>query len=384
MRDRPDTAADPASAGEAPARFDAVLLVSFGGPEAPDEVWPFLRNVTRGRGVPDERLAEVAEHYQLFGGRSPINDQNRALLALLDDPLEPRRLYWGNRNSAPFLAETVAQMAADGIRSAAVFVTAAYASYSSCRQYREDLAGAIEQCPQASGIGWYKLRHFYNHPGFVEAQTDRVREALAQAGPQAHLVFTAHSIPSVAAQTSGPPPGGGAYPHQLAETAGLVAAATGHGQDWDLVYQSRSGPPSVPWLGPDIVEHLEALADRGVRDVVVVPSGFVSDHLEVAFDLDVEAVDAAGRLGIRLVRAGTVGTHPAFVSMVCELVEERERVELGPTRDSPRPVLGNDPPSHDACPLGCCPGRIQRAAAAGMPGDGTSAQVGPATGVAGG
>jgi len=370
-----------------------VLLVSFGGPEAPDEVWPFLRNVTRGRGVPDERLAEVAEHYQLFGGRSPINDQNRALLALLHAPLAPRRLYWGNRNSAPFLAETVAQMAADGVRSAAVFVTAAYASYSSCRQYREDLAAAIEQCAQDPGIAWYKLRHFYNHPGFVEAQTDRVREALAQAGPQAHLVFTAHSIPTVAAETSGPPPGQGAYPHQLAETARLVAQAVGRsqgqGQDWDLVYQSRSGPPTVPWLGPDVVEHLEALAARGVRDVVVVPSGFVSDHLEVAFDLDVEAVDAAERLGIQLVRAGTVGTHPAFVSMVRELVEERERVELGPAWGSPRPVLGNDPPSHDVCPLGCCPGRVKRPAAAGMPGDGlpgagSGARVGPASGATGG
>jgi len=381
----------PGAAAEsgAPARFDAVLLVSFGGPEGPEEVWPFLRSVTKGRGVPDERLAEVAGHYQLFGGRSPINDQNRALLELLRPELAPRALYWGNRNSPPFLADTVAQMATDGVRNAAVFVTAAYASYSSCRQYREDLAGAITAAtaaapegPDPAGIRFHKLRHYYNHPGFIEAQVDRVREALIEAAAAAdqppaddkvpRLVFTAHSIPVAAADSSGPPGGRGAYPRQLAETARLVAegvgAAGAAGQDegWDLVYQSGSGPPSVPWLGPDVVEHLEHLAEGGVHDVVVVPSGFVSDHLEVAFDLDVEAREAAQQLGIRLTRASTVGTHPAFVQMVHELVDEREHVEhAGPRFDGVRPVAGGTAPSHDVCPLDCCPGRVRKPAAAG-------------------
>ncbi len=347
--------------------YDAVLLVSFGGPEGPDDVMPFLRNVTAGRGVPDERLAEVAHHYERFGGVSPINEQNRTLLAALRTELAPRRVYWGNRNWAPYLDEALAEMRADGVTRAAVFVTAGYASYSSCRQYREDLAAA-----DPGEIHLDKLRHYYNHPAFIAAQTARVSElhssvAGADGFPDdAHLVFTAHSIPTASADTSGPQ--GGAYPHQLSEAARLVAAELAELTSWhgtyEVAWQSRSGPPSVPWLEPDVNDVVRRLAGEGVLHVVAVPVGFVSDHVEVRYDLDVEAADTAAEVGIRFHRAATVGTAPEFVAMVRELVVERE---CGP--QSPRRVIGTDGPSHDVCPLDCCPGRTPRPAAAGQPDD---------------
>jgi ferrochelatase len=351
--------------------YDAVLLVSFGGPERPEDVLPFLRNVTRGRGIPDERLAEVAGHYLHFGGRSPINDQNRALLAELRKELAPRPVYWGNRNWDPFLAEATAMLRADGHRRVACFFTAAYASYSSCRQYRENLADALVEigCPVPPAEGpshtFDKLRHYYNHPGFLAAQADRVRTALgeltrkigAPAADQARLVFTAHSIPTSAARTSGP--SGNAYENQLRESSRLVAEMVGASDRWQLAWQSRSGSPTIPWLEPDIVEVLPDLVAEGVPGVVVVPIGFISDHLEVAFDLDVEAADRARALDLPMVRAGTVGVHPRFVRMVRELVEERERAEIE------RPFLGWDGPSHDVCPTDCCPPRTWRPAAAG-------------------
>ncbi len=364
--------------------YDAVLLVSFGGPEGPDDVMPFLRNVTAGRGIPDERLAEVAGHYHHFGGRSPINDQNRALLAELRRELAPRPVYWGNRNWDPLLSEALREMRQDGVERAACFFTAAYASYSSCRQYRENLADALTTIgapvlpagaePSVPGAGdgvdraplvLDKLRHFYNHPGFLEAQADRVRVALgelaaeagAAAAAQARLVFTAHSIPTAAAATSGP--SGGAYEAQLREAAGLVAGMVDAADRWQLAFQSRSGSPTVPWLEPDVTELLPDLVAEGVPAVVLVPIGFVSDHLEVAFDLDVEAAERAAALELPLVRAGTVGVHPRFVRMVRELVEERER------GDAARPYLGGDGPSHDVCPATCCRPRFLRQAAAG-------------------
>lgn len=339
--------------------YDAVLLVSFGGPEGPGDVLPFLRNVTAGRGVPDERLAEVAKHYELFGGVSPINAQNRELQAALQEALAPRAVYWGNRNWAPYLPETLQQMRADGIVRAAVFVTAAYASYSSCRQYREDLAAA-----DPGELQLDKLRHYYNHPGFIRAQSDQVL-ALAEAlVSDARLIFTAHSIPQASALTSGP--AGGAYPAQVAEAAALVAAEVRERSAWrgefEVAWQSRSGPPSVPWLEPDINDRLEQLAAEGVRDVVAVPVGFVSDHVEVRYDLDIEAAATAARVGIRLARAGTVGTSQPLIEMVRELVLERE-AGFG----ARRPALGTAGPSYDVCPLGCCPGRVPRPAAAGDP-----------------
>jgi ferrochelatase len=342
--------------------YDAVLLVSFGGPERPEDVEPFLRNVTRGRGVPDERLAEVAGHYQHFGGRSPINDQNRALLEGLRRELAPRPVYWGNRNWDPFLSDTIREMCDDGVRRAACFFTSAYASYSSCRQYRENLADAI---PPGATLVLDKLRHYYNHPGFLEPQADRVRVALAeltdrvgveQAG-RARLVFTAHSVPTASARTSGP--SGDAYESQLREAARIVAGMVGAGDRWQLAWQSRSGSPAVPWLEPDVVELLPDLVAEGVPAVVIVPIGFISDHLEVAFDLDVEAAGRADALGLPMVRAGTVGVHPRFVRMVRELVEERE------CGAAARPFLGADGPSHDVCPAACCPPRVWRPAAAG-------------------
>lgn len=340
--------------------YDAVLLVSFGGPEGPNDVMPFLRNVTAGRNVPEERLEEVAEHYALFDGVSPINEQNRELLAALREVLAPRAVYWGNRNWAPYLPEALEQMQADGVQRAAVFVTAAYASYSSCRQYREDLAAA-----EPGELQLDKLRHYYNHPGFITAQADAVVALGDQLAPGARMVFTAHSIPEASARTSGPE--GGAYPRQLAEAGTLVAdqvrERTGWTGEHEVAWQSRSGPPSVPWLEPDINDRLEQLAAEGVRDVVVVPVGFVSDHVEVRYDLDIEAAATARRLGINLVRAATVGTGPLFVQMVADLVIEREN--LG----SLRPTLGTSGPSYDVCPLNCCPGRVARPAAAGDPRD---------------
>ena len=352
------------------ADYEAFVLVSFGGPEGPADVMPFLENVTRGRGVPRERLAEVAHHYDLFGGVSPINQQCRDLMAAIEKDFAVSGLdlpvYWGNRNWAPYLADTVAEMAADGVRRAVAFVTSAYGSYSSCRQYLDDIEAARAQAgPCAPEID--KIRHYFNHPGFIEPVTEAT---LAAAGslppavaPHVPLVFTAHSVPETMAAASGP--SGGLYPAQLTEAARLVAAgvaaATGHERPWQLVYQSRSGPPSVPWLGPDVCDHLADLARDGAPGAVLVPVGFTSDHLEVVHDLDVQAAEAGQRLGLPLARAATPGTHPRFVSMITELV--RERLDAAPSRQ----VLGGLGAAPDACPGGCCP-RPVAAHGAGRPG----------------
>ena len=328
--------------------YDALLLVSFGGPEGREEVMPFLENVTRGRAVPRERLLEVSAHYEHFGGVSPINAQNRALLSALRAELDARGpalpCYWGNRNWRPFLAETVAEMARDGVRRALAFVTSAFGSYSSCRQYLEDIARA-RAAVGASAPVVDKLRLFWNHPGFIEPVVERVETALAAlpdaSRASAHLAFTAHSVPRAMAV-------GSAYEAQLAAACGLVVERLAARHPWRLVYQSRSGPPSVPWLEPDIGAHLAGLRAEGATDVVVIPIGFVTDHLEVKWDLDVEAAARARNLGLRFVRAGTVGTHPRFVAMIRDLVLER-------TTGAPRRALGPEGPAPDDCPADCCP-----------------------------
>jgi ferrochelatase len=343
--------------------YDALLLLSFGGPEGPDDVMPFLENVVRGRGVPRDRLLGVAEHYQHFGGASPINDQNRALLAAIRDELSAHDLdlpvYWGNRNWHPFVEDTVAAMAKDGIGRALVFVTSAYSSYSGCRQYQEDLVRAAEAAG-ADAPELHKIRHFFDHPGFIDPQADAVRAAVAEIDSSRHattrLVFTAHSIPTSMARQAGPAalvgeltPDQGLYVVELREASRLVAEAGAPEIGWDLVWQSRSGPPSVPWLEPDVNDHLTGLADAGVTDVVVVPVGFVSDHVEVLWDLDVEARETARRLGLGFTRTPSPGPDPRFVAMVRELVAER----LDPT--VAKRALSPVGPSHDTCPLGCCP-----------------------------
>jgi protoporphyrin/coproporphyrin ferrochelatase len=332
--------------------FDAFILLSFGGPEKPDDVMPFLRNVTRGRGIPESRLLAVSEHYMHFGGVSPINAQNRALLAAVSSDFADNGIkmptYWGNRNWHPMVEDTVAQMRDDGVTHALGFATSAYGGYSSCKQYWEDIARARAAVgPRAPQIT--KLRQFHDHPGFVGPHVSAVREALGSL-PSARrettrLVFTAHSIPESMATSAGPH--GGRYTAQLNETASLVHAAAAPDLPWDLVWQSRSGPPQVPWLEPDINDHLAALASSGVTDVVVSPIGFVSDHLEVVWDLDNEAAATAESLGLGYARAATPGTDPRFVTMVRELVEER-------TAGRPRERLGTLP-IWDDCPSGCCP-----------------------------
>lgn len=328
--------------------YDAVLLVSFGGPENTEDVMPFLENVTRGRNIPRERLTEVAEHYYHFGGKSPINDQNQALIAAVESELKRQDIdlpiYWGNRNWQPFLPDALRAMRDGGVKNALAFVTSAYSSYSGCRQYRENLA--VAQAEVGEGAPKIdKLRVFYNHPGFIEACAERVREALRQfAGGESErprLIATAHSIPASMAEASN-------YELQLRETARLVAGSLGF-EDWDLVFQSRSGPPTQPWLGPDILDHLRQLAERGVKNVVVSPLGFLSDHMEILYDLDAEAAELAGELGMTMVRAKTVGTHPAFVRMVVQLIRER----LFP--DEPKLAIGPFGPNHDVCPANCCP-----------------------------
>jgi ferrochelatase len=346
------------------ADYDAFVLVSFGGPEGPADVMPFLENVTRGRGVPHERLAEVAHHYDQFGGVSPINQQCRDLLAAIEKNFAAGGLdlpvYWGNRNWSPYLADTVAEMAAHGVRRAIAFVTSAYGSYSSCRQYLDDIEAArLRAGPGAPRID--KIRHFFNHPGFIGPFTESTLAAIGSlppgVRPDASLVFTAHSVPESMAAASGP--GGDLYPAQLAEAArlvaGSVAAADGRERPWRLVYQSRSGPPSVPWLGPDVCDHLAGLARDGAPGAILVPVGFVSDHMEVLYDLDVEAAQAGQRLGLPLARAATPGTHPRFVSMITELVRERagDPGLVRGQRPAPR-TLGVMERGPDTCPNGCC------------------------------
>jgi ferrochelatase len=327
--------------------YDALLVVSFGGPESAEDVMPFLQNVTRGRNIPRERLAEVAEHYYHFGGKSPINDQNRALIASLESELKSEGIampiYWGNRNWQPYLPDALRAMRDDGVKNALAFITSAYSSYSGCRQYRENIACAQsevgEGAPQVD-----KLRVFYNHPAFIEACAERIREALPQFvenDPLPRLVATAHSIPSAMAQTSD-------YERQLRETTRLVAERLGW-NEWDLVFQSRSGPPTQAWLGPDILDHLRDLADQGVKKVLVSPLGFLSDHMEILYDLDSEAAELSRELGLTMVRAETVGTHPAFVRMIVQLIRER----ILP--DEPKLAIGQFGPNHDACPVDCCP-----------------------------
>ncbi|MDQ3695846.1 MAG: ferrochelatase [Chloroflexota bacterium] len=328
--------------------YDALLVLSFGGPEGPDDVIPFLENVTKGRTVPRKRLLAVAEHYQHFGGVSPINDQNRMLVTALAAELEQHQIelpiYFGNRNWHPFVEATVQQMREDGIRRALVFVTSAFSSYSGCRQYREDLARAVEPLG-ADELELAKLRVFYNHPGFVRAMAERVEEGLgwlaADRRAGAALVFTAHSIPLAMARSC-------AYEAQLRESCRLVTESVGI-RDYRLAYQSRSGSPQVPWLEPDILDELERVRDSGGQDVLVTPIGFVSDHMEVMFDLDEEAMARSAELGLTMVRVGTAGTHPAFVTMIRELIEERM------TEHPTRLALGSRGPSHDICPINCCP-----------------------------
>jgi protoporphyrin/coproporphyrin ferrochelatase len=336
--------------------YDAFVLVSFGGPEAREDVIPFLRNVTRGRNVPADRLEQVAEHYYRLGGASPINQQCRDLAAAVEKDFAASGIalpvYWGNRNWDPFLADTVREMTAAGVRRAIAFVTSAYSSYSSCRQYLDDIELARAQAgPGAPVID--KIRQFFNHPGFIEPLAASTRRAIESLPPlvknDVDLVFTAHSIPAAMSAASGPG-GRGAYPAQLAEAARLVAERAGPGLRWRLAYQSRSGPPSQPWLGPAIGDCLTELAGSGARAVVLVPVGFVSDHMEVRYDLDVEAAETARRLGLPLARAATPGTDPAFISMITELV--RERLD-----GSPRAALGRLGPQHDSCPHGCCAAR---------------------------
>jgi len=337
--------------------YQALVIISFGGPEGPDDVLPFLENVLRGRQVPRERMLAVAEHYQHFGGISPINAQNRALLAALENEFHLAglnlRLYWGNRNWHPLLGDTLRQMRDDGIRRALALVTSAYSSYSSCRQYLENIALAQSEAgPGAPEVD--KLRVFFNHPGFVESVVERFREAVdplpAAQRNSAYVVFTAHSIPLAMAAFC-------AYEAQLAEASRLVAEALAIPADkWGLVYQSRSGPPAQPWLEPDIRDHLRRLRTQGVSDVIIVPIGFISDHMEIVYDLDVEARHCAEELGLRMVRVKTVGTHPRFVRMVRELVVERM------SGAAERPALGMMGPGHDQCPEDCCRSARERAA----------------------
>jgi len=288
------------------SRYDALLVLSFGGPEKHEDVLPFLENVLRGRNVPRERMLEVAEHYYHFNGRSPINDQNRALIAALKEVVKIP-VYWGNRNWHPMLTDTVRQMRDDGIRRAIAFVTSAFGSYSGCRQYAEDVdraRAAVEGAPEIA-----RIRPFSAHPAFIEAMTDRVRAAIAEV-PQGQLIFTAHSIPIAMTQSS-------PYVDELNRACAAVAAGVDR-PDWKLVYQSRSGPPGQPWLEPDICDYL-----REVRtDAVIAPIGFLSDHMEVLYDLDTEARAVCDGLGLKMVRAGTVETHPAMIRMIAELIEQ--------------------------------------------------------------
>ena len=349
------------------APYDAILLLSFGGPEQPGDVMPFLRTVTAGRGIPDERLASVAEHYYAFGGRSPINDQNRALLAALRAELDRREigtpLVWGNRNFHPFVTDALREAHEGGVRRVLTVVTSAYSSYSSCRQYREDLARAVDAlADEGRELVVDKIRPYWNHPGFARANSRLVTEAARGLGAvpdaQARLVFVTHSIPDGMDDTSGPGDGeGNLYRRQHLQLAAAITdevnATLSRDLDFEMVYCSRSGPPSQPWLEPDVNDRLEELATAGVTDVVVAPIGFVSDHMEVRFDLDTEAAQTAERLGLRMVRVPTVGTDDEFVGGLVDLALERAAQARGD--DAPTPVWPGSDVRPAVCRPGCCP-----------------------------
>jgi ferrochelatase len=329
------------------ADYDALLIVSFGGPERREDVIPFLENVLRGKPVPRSRLLEVAEHYYHFGGVSPINAQTREFITALKDELQSSGIalpvYWGNRNWHPLLTDTLREMADKGVGRALAFVMSAYSSYSGCRQYLENIAAARAAVGEHAPIV-EKVRAFYNHPDFITANAERVRDALGECPrrPDTTLLFTAHSIPVAMSDHCN-------YVQQLTESCRLVAESVQWPESrWRLVYQSRSGRPGDPWLEPDISDALRELASQGVTQVVVAPIGFLSDHLEVLYDLDCEAQRVAVELGLTMVRAATVGTHPRFVAMVRELIEER----LG-QRNECR-AIGQYGPSCDVCPVDCC------------------------------
>lgn len=398
------TVCDPSTLPErdpqAPAPYDAVLLVSFGGPEGQDDVIPFLRNVTRGRGIPEERLEEVAHHYRHFGGVSPINDQNRALRAALRAELDARGLdlpvLWGNRNWDPYVADALREAHAAGHRRLLAVVTSAYSSYSSCRQYREDLAGALIETGLQDELTIDKVRQYFDHPGFVSPFVEGVRGALVRThdallahagggatGPaevdlarDAHVLFVTHSIPTSTAVASGPRDAQlgeeGAYGAQHRAVADVVMASIGSndgptagstsgahgaalaGVPWSLVYQSRSGAPTTPWLEPDINDAIAELAERGVKAVVIAPIGFVSDHLEVMWDLDEEALTTARDAGLHAERVPTPGVHPAFVAGLVDLVQERLAGQTDPVTPRSRPALTPLGPWYDVCRPGCC------------------------------
>lgn len=328
-------------------QYDAILVMSFGGPEGHDDVMPFLENVVQGRNVPRERLEEVAEHYYHFGGVSPINEQNRALIQALEEVLDENGLnlpiYYGNRNWHPMIEDTLRQMKDDGIQRAITFITSGFSCYSGCRQYREDIIRAIgavgDGAPEID-----KIRVFYNHPDFIQPIVDNIRCVLKMFSPNqqadVHIAFTAHSIPLGMARHS-------AYEAQLQEACRLVANEL-KTTNYQLVYQSRSGPPHIPWLEPDILDHMEVLNTQGIKNLIIMPIGFISDHMEVLFDLDTEAREKADELGMKMIRAATVGTARPFVEMIVQLIEERM------TTDPERLAMGRRDANHDICPMNCC------------------------------
>ena len=352
-----------------PGPYDALLLYSFGGPNKPEDVVPFLRNVTAGKGIPDSRLEEVGEHYYAFGGKSPINDQNLALKAALEAELARRGIdipvVWGNRNWEPYTTDAIDELERLGAQRAVALVTSAYSSYSGCRQYREDLAVTLDERGQlgpdgSTGVQFDKIRSYFNHPGFVQANVDAVLEAYAAleaAGgtpAEARLVFVTHSIPDTMEAASRV--SGATYSQQHLDVAAVIAERVGqqrgHAVEWELSYCSRSGPPTQPWLEPDVNNLLTQRAGEGLRDVVLSPIGFVSDHMEVAYDLDTEAMDTATELGMNAVRAGTVGTREPFVAGLVDLLLERAAIARG--EDVDEATVGDLPAFRSVCEVDCC------------------------------
>jgi len=357
-----------------PVAYDAILLASFGGPEGQDDVIPFLRNVTRGRGIPEERLEEVAHHYRAFGGISPINDQNRELKAALEAELERRGIdlpvLWGNRNWTPYVRDALTEANERGFTKLIAIGTSAYSSFSSCRQYREDYAIALDETGLGDTLSIDKVRQFFDHPGFVQPFIDGVRQGLADVAAkgftpdETHVLFSTHSIPSSDAERSGPKSRGfgpdGAYAAQHLAVAEVVMHESTKSETdlagsateiaWSLVYQSRSGPPSMPWLEPDINDSIAELAGKGIKAVVIVPLGFVSDHMEVKWDLDTEAMETSAEHDVFAVRVPTPGVHAAYVTGLIDLVLERR--DGVPVAD--RPAMTDLGPWYDVCRPGCC------------------------------